>query len=57
MEDWAEGRGCAAPSCVLEIPDAPTTERARQAMAELVAEGFVVEVGNETGALVRSRNG
>jgi hypothetical protein len=57
MEDWAEGRGCAVPRCVLVIPDAPTTERARQAMAALVADGFVVEVGNETGALVRSRNG
>jgi hypothetical protein len=57
MEDWAEGRGCGTPRCVLVIPDAPTTARARQAMAELVADGFVVEVGNETGALVRSRNG
>jgi hypothetical protein len=57
IEDWAEGRGCAAPRCVLVIPDAPTTERARQAMAELVADGFVVEVGSETGALVRSGNG
>lgn len=57
IEDWAEGRGCATPRCVLVIPDAPTTERARQAMTELVADGFVVEVGDETGALVRSRNG
>ena len=57
MEDWAEGRGCATARCVLVIPDAPTTVRARQAMADFVAEGFVVEVGNETGALVRSRNG
>ena len=57
MEDWAEGRGCAAARCVLVIPDAPTTVRARQAMADFVADGFVVEVGDETGALVRSRNG
>ena len=57
MEDWAEGRGCAVARCVLVIPDAPTTARARQAMADFVADGFVVEVGNETGALVRSRNG
>jgi|GEM_PF-2104098 len=57
MEDWAEGRGCAAARCMLVIPDAPTTARARQAMADFVADGFVVEVGNETGALVRSRNG
>lgn len=57
MEDWAEGRGCAAARCVLVIPDAPTTDRARQAMSDFVADGFVVEVGDETGALVRSRNG
>lgn len=57
MEDWAEGRGCAAVRCVLIIPEAPTTVRARQAMADFVAGGFVVEVGNETGALVRSGNG
>jgi len=56
-EDWAEGRGCASPSCVLVIPEAPTTERARLATASLVGNGFVVEVGDETGALVRSRNG
>jgi len=56
-EDWAEGRGCATPTCVLVIPEAPTTEHAREAMTKLVANGFVVEVGNETGALVRSRNG
>lgn len=56
-EDWAEGRGCASPSCVLVIPAAPTTERARVATAGLVGNGFVVEVGDETGALVRSRNG
>lgn len=56
-EDWAEGRGCAAPRCVLVIPEAPTTERARVATARLVADGFVVEVGDETGALVRSDNG
>lgn len=57
MEDWAEGRGCPTPRCVLVIPDAPTTARARQAMADFVAGGFVVEVGNETGALVRTGNG
>ena len=57
MEDWAEGRGCATARCVLVIPEAPTTARARQAMADLIADGFVVEVGNETGALVRSRHG
>ncbi|HEY8515367.1 MAG TPA: hypothetical protein VIS07_07630 [Candidatus Binatia bacterium] len=57
VEDWAEGRGCAAPTCVLFIPDAPTTERARQAVANLVREGFVVEVGDESGALVRTGNG
>lgn len=56
-EDWAEGRGCAAPTCVLVIPEAPTTERARVAMSKLRGNGFVVEVGDETGALVRSRNG
>ncbi|MEW6270199.1 MAG: hypothetical protein AB1689_12990, partial [Thermodesulfobacteriota bacterium] len=57
VEDWAEGRGCTTPTCVLVIPDAPTTERARQAMADLVRTGFVVEVGDDTGALVRSSNG
>lgn len=57
LEDWAEGRGCDVPGCVLVIPDAPTTARARDAVARLVAGGVVVEVGNETGALVRSRNG
>jgi hypothetical protein len=57
VEDWAEGRGCPAPTCVLYIPDAPTTERARQAMADLVRSGFVVEVADESGALVRSGNG
>ena len=56
-EDWAEGRGCTTPTCVLVIPEAPTTERARTAMSKLVGNGFVVEVGDETGALVRSGNG
>jgi len=56
-EDWVEGRGCSTPTCILVIPGAPTTERARAAMTKLVGSGFVVEVGNETGALVRSRNG
>jgi hypothetical protein len=57
-EDWAEGRGCPAPACVLVIPDAPTTARAREATARLVASGdMVMGVGDDTGALVRSRNG
>lgn len=57
VEDWAEGRGCMAPTCVLVIPDAPTTERARRAMARLVEGGVDVEVGDESGALVRTRRG
>jgi len=57
VEDWAEGRGCDTPSCVLFIPDAPTTERARAAVARLVETGFEVELGDESGALVRSRRG
>ena len=57
IEDWADGRGCADPGCVLYLPAAPTTERARRAIALLVRNGFVVEVGNEHGALVRSRHG
>jgi hypothetical protein len=57
VEDWAEGRGCATPSCVLFIPAAPTTEHAREAMGRLVHGGFVVEVGDDSGALVRSIRG
>jgi hypothetical protein len=53
-EDWAEGRGCADPSCVLFIPDAPATPHAREAVSRLVAEGWTVEVADDFGALVRS---
>jgi hypothetical protein len=56
-EDWADGRGCEIPRCVLVMPEAPTTERARNAIAELVQDGFTVEVEDEYGALVRSERG
>ncbi|HYC21321.1 MAG TPA: hypothetical protein VEI94_01400 [Candidatus Bathyarchaeia archaeon] len=56
-EDWADGRGCRDPRCVLLMPDMPITERARQAMGELVKSGYTVEVGNEFGALVRATDG
>jgi hypothetical protein len=58
VEDWADGRGCADPNCVLVIPAAPTTARAREAVAKLVEDGgFMVEVQDGNGALVRSRRG
>jgi hypothetical protein len=58
VEDWADGRGCADPNCVLVIPAAPTTARAREAVARLVEDGgFIVEVRDGNGALVRSRRG
>lgn len=53
MEDWAAGRGCLRPTCVLVMPAAPTTEVARQASSRLLESGWEVEVADEYGALVR----
>lgn len=53
-EDWAEGRGCPSPRCVLWMPDLPLTARARQAMSELAGEGYQVELEDSFGALVRA---
>jgi hypothetical protein len=57
VEDWADGRGCAEPNCVLFIPAAPTTARARQALTSLVERPVVVEIQDEHGALVRPVHG
>ncbi|MFM7142679.1 MAG: hypothetical protein ACKO2K_12290 [Alphaproteobacteria bacterium] len=51
-EDWAEGRGCAAPSCLLFIPEAITRDAARDAVAARVRGGSIVGEGSENGALV-----
>jgi hypothetical protein len=57
VEDWADGRGCPDPNCILFIPSAPTTERARRALTALVEGAVVVEIQDEHGALVRSVHG
>jgi hypothetical protein len=57
VEDWADGRGCARPGCVLFMPAAQTTARARAALARLVASGQPTEVVDEHGALYQPRHG
>lgn len=57
VEDWADGRGCEDPECVLVMPAAPTTERARVALARFVAGAQPTEVVDEHGALYRPRHG
>lgn len=52
-EDWAEGRGCDAPACLLFIPEAITRDSARDAVAARVRGGAIVGEGSDTGALVR----
>lgn len=52
-EDWAAGRGCIRPTCVLVMPAAPTTEVARKASNRLLRAGWTVEVSDDHGALVR----
>lgn len=56
-EDWADGRGCAQPDCVLWVPAAPTTVRAREAVARLVRAALPTEIADEHGALFRARRG
>ncbi len=53
-EDWAAGRGCANPTCVLVMPAAPTTQIAREASNRLLDLGWRVEVSDRQGALVRA---
>jgi hypothetical protein len=57
MEDWAEGRGCASPSCVLVMPGTALTVPARRALADAVrrvAAGSVpVLARGDGGVLVR----
>jgi hypothetical protein len=57
VEDWADGRGCARPECVLYMPAAPTTARARVALSRWVAGATRTEVVDEHGALYRSQHG
>lgn len=57
VEDWADGRGCARPECVLFMPAAPTTARARVALARWVSSASRTEVVDEHGALYRSQHG
>lgn len=52
-EDWAAGRGCLRPTCVLVMPAAPTTDVAREASNRLLQAGWAVEFADENGALVR----
>ena len=56
LEDWAAGRGCARPTCVLVMPAAPTTEVARAASARLLEANWAVEVSDPRGALLRQRD-
>lgn len=53
VEDWAEGRGCAAPVCMLFIPEAITRDAARDALVARVRGGTMVGEGSATEALVR----
>ena len=57
IEDWAAGRGCARPTCVLVMPAAPTTQAAREASNRLLESGWAVEVSDGQGALVRATAG
>lgn len=56
VEDWVDGRGCTEPACILYMPAAPTTARARAALEGLVAGAAPTEVVDEHGALYRSRS-
>ncbi|MBM4265293.1 MAG: hypothetical protein FJ144_01555 [Deltaproteobacteria bacterium] len=55
-EDWAAGRGCAEATCMLVIPEAPTTAPAREAAARALEEGWMVQIEEPAGAaLVRAK--
>jgi len=53
-EDWAAGRGCDRPTCVLVMPAAPTTAIAREASIRLLDSGWSVLLSDRQGALVRA---
>ena len=54
IEDWAVGRGCASARCVVAMPAAPTTARARVLSARLLAQAWPRLVSSPEGGLVHA---